>query len=298
MRIDATSVGGFAKHLLIGASEIQVREVFASTLYLSVRNQMIVITSRGGRSPFSIDVPDGTKFSKVSPGDMVSGNGTSIDIGDVSVNLARSPSYRPGGFPASRELGLGLESVKNELLRALFMAKLLYQASASELVLTDTQQFRGFVHTVLAPIAEGKTANLYDLEKFEAIIGFGSGFTPSGDDFVAGVLYLVNEATKELGIRPVRLTSGFLKTRTGWVSSMFLRYSQRGLVDESLHSLLGALWSGDGFALEDLVLTLGSRGHTSGLDTSVGVLLTAAAIGDFLDRGGQLKRALDVLLKN
>lgn len=298
MRVEATSVGDVAKHVLTRAAKIQVREVFETTLYLSVRNQMIVVTSRGGWSPFSINIPDGTKFRNLSPGDSVSCSPTSLDLGDVSVRLARAPIYHRRRFPRSRDLGSALANLENELLNATFIAKILYQSAESQLSLTDAPQFRAFVDGVLAPAAVRKTASFYKLERYEPLIGFGSGFTPSGDDFVAGVLYSYNGAGKELGKLPVRLPSGFLHTRTAWVSSMFLKYTQRGLVDESLYSLLEALWRGDGFALEDSVMTLASRGHTSGLDTSVGVLLAAAAIHDFLDGGGLLSRALDVLLKN
>jgi len=85
-------------------------------------------------------------------------------------------------------------------------------------------------------------------------------------------------------------------SRTIPESAAILGYALRGYVDEGMERLvLKTLAGGEGFS--DELLGVACRGHTSGIDMALGVLLCEAAMADAKDRGGAFKRCLGVLWK-
>jgi hypothetical protein len=112
------------------------------------------------------------------------------------------------------------------------------------------------------------------------IIGLGSGFTPSGDDTLGGFLATYNSFAKTIERAPVLLDSGLLEERTSWISAKLLDYMQRLILDEQLCFLIDSAHNGDQDALVIDLETLLPRGHTSGIDIAVGVILALSLIRD------------------
>jgi hypothetical protein len=116
-------------------------------------------------------------------------------------------------------------------------------------------------------------------------LGLGSGFTPSFDDFVSGFLCVFNIGAVALQLPPVVIDVADAEKRTGWASARLLDYMQKGFMDEDVERVVSAFYGGKGdsfiLSLEDVI----GRGHSSGLDISVGIVMAAAVILDFLGPG-------------
>jgi hypothetical protein len=119
-------------------------------------------------------------------------------------------------------------------------------------------------------------------EAVAAIAGLGPGLTPSGDDFLAGVMVasrLVEDASRLNVPHVIFETAG---PRTNRISRAFLRAARDGHVDERWHRLLAALAGEESAYLEQRTLeqrTLEQRtrailafGASSGLDMWAGFL--------------------------
>lgn len=111
----------------------------------------------------------------------------------------------------------------------------------------------------------------------EKLIGLGPGLTPSGDDFLGGVLI----ALRALGWPDVADTMGrwLLRragTRTHAISCAHLRCAADGAGAAVLHDTLVALVSPGAPGLGACLDALTTIGHSSGWDTMAGIALVAS----------------------
>jgi hypothetical protein len=106
------------------------------------------------------------------------------------------------------------------------------------------------------------------------LIGLGYGLTPSGDDFLAGALAML-DALKQTNMHAA-LARALLGAadRTSPLSASFLRAAAAGHIGEDLHTMVAAILAGDGATALDAAHDCG---HTSGWDTLAGVMTAARA---------------------
>lgn len=105
-----------------------------------------------------------------------------------------------------------------------------------------------------------------------ALAGWGPGLTPSGDDFLAGLM-LALWAQQGEAARP--LCEGIVAVaapRTTRLSGAFLRAAAEGLADERWHALLHALAGDSDAAVAAAAQAVLAFGASSGLDMLVGFL--------------------------
>ncbi|WRS28864.1 DUF2877 domain-containing protein [Oscillospiraceae bacterium MB08-C2-2] len=116
-------------------------------------------------------------------------------------------------------------------------------------------------------------------EKFAAalksLVGLGTGLTPSGDDFLVGMLFVFWSLGAPGKAWLGQMTSAFEGElgRTNTVSAAFLRCALAGEFGEKLHRLHHCVDSGHqlGFGVEAVAQT----GHSSGIDTLSGIVCAA-----------------------
>jgi hypothetical protein len=113
----------------------------------------------------------------------------------------------------------------------------------------------------------------YDLSP---LVGLGIGFTPSGDDFVSGVL-LVQQITGLALVKTTPIRTALGKTTTG--GATLLRLALAGAPPEYLRRIIDFLLQGD---REEAVSTARSHGHSSGLDALAGVLWAISSAGTII----------------
>ncbi len=122
-----------------------------------------------------------------------------------------------------------------------------------------------------------------------SILGLGYGVTPSTDDFLGGLLGTANIYLTCNGLKPLILDKNLVLKRTNWVSSYLLYYNHLGLFNNVLEGFIENIFRMKYRDSMDYLFSLLSIGHTSGLDTSLGVLAALAVIleslhgGEFID---------------
>ncbi len=115
------------------------------------------------------------------------------------------------------------------------------------------------------------------------LVGFGTGLTPSGDDFLTGYLAGLWCATRHLPQRRAFLSAvaqlvAKHSTRTNDIARTYLRLAARGQVSRRLVDLARAIGSGaDSNAVVSSAQAAMQLGHSSGMETVKGLLLGLAA---------------------
>jgi hypothetical protein len=109
-----------------------------------------------------------------------------------------------------------------------------------------------------------------------ALVGLGEGLTPSGDDFLVGLLAVLHVT----GFLPCSADSSVheqfcqcVRLGTTQLSGEFLRCAFAGHFAEPLAMLVRALWAPDTDAWPAHAATLAAVGHSSGVDAMVGIAL-------------------------
>ena len=133
-------------------------------------------------------------------------------------------------------------------------------------------------YAMLAPLRVGRqefsVSTLLNLVK--ALVGLGEGLTPSGDDFLVGLLAVLHVT----GFLPCSAASPVhtqfrecVRLGTSQLSGEFLRCAFEGHFAEPLVMLVRALWAPATDAWPAHAATLAAVGHSSGVDAMVGIAL-------------------------
>ena len=114
------------------------------------------------------------------------------------------------------------------------------------------------------------------LSLIQALVGLGEGLTPSGDDFLVGLLAVLHLT----GFLPCRADAtvqarfcACIRLGTSQLSGEFLRCALEGYFAEPLVLLVRALWALTTDAWPAHAATLAAVGHSSGVDAMVGIAL-------------------------
>ncbi len=107
-------------------------------------------------------------------------------------------------------------------------------------------------------------------------IGEGQGLTPSGDDFICGVLLILNrwKAVLQPGIDLKRFNSRIIDhalANTTALSANLIELAAKGQADERLIGVVDYLFTGVS-STDDMRAALLSYGSSSGLDTFSGMI--------------------------
>ena len=112
----------------------------------------------------------------------------------------------------------------------------------------------------------------------ERLIGLGSGLTPSGDDFIGGMLFTVKILHKLYGHLPefrhqdLQLFLAYAMRHTNLISYTLLKDHTGGHGSEALHRFVNAVLTGEPQeSFPHLALKLTEVGHSTGWDILAGV---------------------------
>jgi len=114
------------------------------------------------------------------------------------------------------------------------------------------------------------------LEGVSTLKGCGAGLTPSGDDFIAGVLiglHLVQQL-RQRELHQVIDTVCRAAKGNNIFSNTFLELASRGLFFEKMKKLIVAMLCEESYAVRAATLDLFAIGATSGADLGTGFLMT------------------------
>lgn len=112
--------------------------------------------------------------------------------------------------------------------------------------------------------------------------GRGPGFTPAGDDFIAGFLAMLNWIRPPLNLGSPIIPGSEFRKLTLWTSFRLMECNSQGLVDNEVQELINATARGDVLRYADSIRRIALRGHTSGIDFVTGATIAIYLVLDGL----------------
>lgn len=286
----ASSVGELALRLLTRGRRGTVTRVFERSAYVKTGTDFLLLLWGETRSPMTVNFAGGSDGSRgLEPGEGCELSRSGLTARTVKVVVGGAKVYRSSLLTRSATV-LPDDEI---LLKGAAALKALYDASPHAPILPADRSFREFVNDILIPFPEGGgVPTVYD---FLGLVGRGGGFTPAGDDFTAGFTAAFNFLHRSKGTKGIAIPKAIVASKTVPESAAILVYSSQGYVDEGLEKMIVDSVSGNRSRYLHDVMTIASRGHTSGMDMSLGVLLAEASISDAASRSGVLKKCLHLL---
>ena len=141
------------------------------------------------------------------------------------------------------------------------------------LVVNEHNSLSGHAQPALDAIERWLVGNALD-DDAQALVGLGPGLTPSGDDYLGGVLIALHQLGREAQARGLWRWLEPRLGRTSAISGAHLAAAAAGEGHEALHACLQALHSADA-DWPQLLAALDSVGHCSGWDSLAGVVAVA-----------------------
>lgn len=293
-RVTAKSIG---RNALLDISRYRgarlgsVAAVFDDTIYIRTdSDELVVVTRKNARSPININVLGGSSFLSTTraSADALVNNGE-LMLDRLNLSYHRCPEY----VSHVDELALNPENttIEESILGAARVLGVLAQPGS----VLDPQSPSHDGARRLLTVAASRKSEEHLPNLVGELLGLGVGFTPSGDDFVAGLLASFNVLSYRAKEKPVVIEWQVLRSRTSWISARLIDYMQKRLVDETVERCIRSVAAGEKDAAVDAVIDLASRGHTSGTDISIGLLSGASLFLEGL-RGGRLFQGLTKVL--
>lgn len=113
------------------------------------------------------------------------------------------------------------------------------------------------------------------------LLGLGPGLTPSGDDFLGGVMLALSAGRRaNLSHSLWRAIEPRLAELTSPISAAHLRAAAEGMAAGPLHDMLANLLRGGADDLEAGLCAIATVGHTSGWDALSGLVLGLRALSE------------------
>ena len=109
----------------------------------------------------------------------------------------------------------------------------------------------------------------------DTLIGLGPGLTPSGDDFLGGVMIsLYSLGFKEVALKMAHIVLARARFRTNKISFVHLSCAARGEGSAAVHNIILNIYENSAQKLKACIDDIDTIGHTSGWDTLAGIIET------------------------
>jgi hypothetical protein len=282
--IQALSMGIYVRETLTNGTEGKVMGLTSKGVFLLFGQRSIFITYSDHDSPFTIVLPpDSLSSSEISAGDVIyySQNDILIPSRELTIFLQGIPVWEP---PLPLPLMNSMEEIalnSQQMIQVLFSAHpekgwgFLHQSPAEDD--PDQQSIRQF--TVEFTRSFQRRDLPASLEGANHMIGLGSGLTPSGDDWLTGFLLYYIRKYQASGQK----TDGFVSDlgdrlvhnayqKTTWVSANRMEASLKGWSEALFLDSIDHLFRSSLIDLQTHLNSLYNYGHSSGVDTLMGIL--------------------------
>jgi hypothetical protein len=291
MSLQASSVGNLAARALSRHRTGGVTRVFQRAVYVRSGESFILLLWGGLRSPMTVNIEESQSAEWIiRVGERCVLSEEAIKLGNVEIDLGKAELFR-SALLVSRKVTLPEGPA---LSKGVAMLRSLYDVSSPGPVLASDPVLKSFIRETLFPLSSGGRGAVYSPAPYLRLIGRGGGFTPSGDDFVGGLVATFNYIARCKNWRQIPMPQSLVRRRTIPESAAILHNSARGSVDEGMERLILAS-TGESMRFYDELMGVARRGHTSGIDMSLGVMLCEAALAQAEGEHGALNRCLDAL---
>lgn len=257
-------------------------------MFLKAEKRILFVTDTAYKSPFNIQVASMKGIeTQIQPGDPWRCENGQITLknGLWRFNISRAPVWQPTDPPP---MDLSPVQGKNRL-EALFEIMLKMDPSKGWLFLRqrdhagmDDEKARIIerVRDFLSAVASADKAAA--LENARSIMGRGGGLTPSGDDWLSGFFLffkrakMLNPFLSDLGLSLVNLAF----ERTTLISANRLEAALKGWAEELFLDFSDHLINLECLFPAEKVPLLVNFGHSSGVDTCLGIEAALTIIAD------------------
>ncbi len=294
IRLKGDMIAPRALEWLASAAEPRIHSLYRQSINLIDSNQRLlsVVLPEVGLGPFAIVVakPDASPdasfegFDTIDLASPVTINSQLIEIGLVQVDVASAKEWQPR--PDWQRFGEGLDRAAQAKLAALLrdhappnsFAPLANGALPEP---NETVQSKALhaaarpAELLLSSLAAGDSVGVG--EAAMQLAGLGGGVTPSGDDYLQGAIHALWLRLSEASARDMgKAIAAEATPRTNVISGEWLRSAARGEAGEDWHLLAQAIATNQ--RVDETVIKLLHRGHTSGADAMAGFLATLSAL--------------------
>lgn len=275
----------YARDVLRGADAVTVHSAYTRTVNLRVGGELISLQARGTPlSPLSVELdaaPTELAACGATPGVRVVRTGDGLCLGRCRIPFAGAAAWEarldltPARAPGELAAEVG---ALDACLRAM-----LPTGGFEDLVLPDGHLWRALpaarlAAALLVPCRAAALAGDWAVaaRAAAALTGLGEGLTPSGDDFLCGMLAGLGmlrtspAAAAFAGGLCRALSARFHETND--ISAAFLRCACRGLFSRAVLALAG------GCGAAETIGNFSAIGHSSGADTLSGILFALRCI--------------------
>ena len=129
----------------------------------------------------------------------------------------------------------------------------------------------------------------------QQLCGKGPGFTPAGDDFIAGYLAMSNWLSDAMELGDAVIPGNDFSVLTTWTSFKLIEYGARNLLDDQAQNMINCVAHNNLDAYIRAVGLISKRGHTSGLDFATGTTIALFAAADRVFKTSVLESLVRVL---
>jgi len=281
----AIMIGSIARRVLDDIRYGRVAEIFERSLYLDVNGDRICLANVAlGFGPLMVSVEG--KYGRgwmhrFSVGKLVRITPASITMDDCPVISTQGAStWLPPDPPiwSKKSLERGLDALANlsearvpieGLGRFLLACHNTFPSTAESLAAEPSiEVLEEWLHESFAALIPRSP----DHESVAVLLGLGPGLTPSGDDFLGGMLIALHVCGKIKVQKQLYIPIFTLLGNTGSVSRAHLQAASIGEGSEALHRIFYALLKGDVVNLVSGLDSIERIGHTSGWDTLAGIV--------------------------
>ncbi|HWR45982.1 DUF2877 domain-containing protein [Sporomusa sp.] len=274
----------------------QVHSVFRQTVNISATDGRLysIATAQQDNAPCSIRVAAPIPFTEmgIQSGDKVQAAQGKLCVGNITIDIADIALWESvlPAFPA-RQSGMVLENHTNILRQCI--ARYGKSGGLRDLWFSSTSSaYQSVFSAVLTESAQNLLAALRKKDFDEAyrrgceLIGLGGGLTPSGDDFCAALLTVINMPKGPFGEKYRRLGYQLADTaiqQTTVISQDMLKLAANGQARENVIAVLREVTGGSPASLEAATLKVLQIGSLSGTDWAVGLTAGLELGGEFAE---------------
>jgi hypothetical protein len=291
--LQASSLGNYVKESLLNGSEGKVMGITSKGIFLLFGKKSVFLTYNDHYSPFNIVLP----VESVLPDDLVVGDVVYfsqdellIPTCELTISLHNTQVWIPASPLSIVNSELAQIQNSQNLLAEIFkigpekgfffLTHSVDQDTASQSkIRQSTQLFAQAFHS----------NHLTDcLAAADQLLGLGSGLTPSGDDWITGyILYHARmDLAKKQSVLPFIASLGAELTfsayqKTTCISANRLDAAQKGWSEAFFLSAIDYLFNTSSSNPQELADKIYQFGHSSGVDTFIGITAACIAAKEF-----------------
>jgi hypothetical protein len=260
--LEAIEAGSIAARVLQRNKTGPVTAAFDTSFYVDIAGSLLCIgTEHLPMGPLTIR-------TRSSHGDIEIGNPVTVEIGDCRIWRPPEPIRW-----TSETLTAGLDSLEikaRQQAPAEGLLRLILDPARAAVGAPFLRRAAGAIDRIeQGLLGDGTDQTALD-DGVRVLIGLGPGLTPSGDDFLVGIMVALAEMQETRLLETLSAAVGkYAAARTNSISAVHLSAGAQGLGADALHRTIQSILSG-GNGLTGNLSDLAKIGHCSGWDAVAG----------------------------